>query len=64
MTPEQKRAITACIEAFHIPRDCLDFTLTIKTDRRFDYAVDAYGTRPFIGAHLEVDHAPASPPEA
>lgn len=58
MTPEQTKAITACIEAFNIPRDCEDFSLRI-----FRAPADIYGRSASIAAHLEVDHFSASPSE-
>ena len=59
MTEEQKAAVTACIEAFNIPRDCREFKLVLSTD----YAGISYGQHPRIVARLEVDHASISPAE-
>jgi hypothetical protein len=59
MTKEQKAAVKACIDAFDIPRDCRDFTLRIYTN----HEMTPYGSAPHIAAHLEVEHALASPAE-
>ena len=59
MTPEQKAAVSACIDAFSIPRDCKDFKLTLSIDHEHT----PYGQQGNIAAHLEVDHQIASPAE-
>lgn len=60
MTPEQTAAISACIEAFRIPRDCRNFKLVIETSDRH---VLNYGAPKHVCAFLEVDHYPARAPD-
>jgi hypothetical protein len=56
MTPEQKAAITACIEAFNIPRDRRDFRLVVSST---DDGI-GYGENKRIAVALEVEHQPIS----
>jgi len=57
MTTEQEAAITQCIEAFNIPRDCRNFVLRIYTTDAYTYP---YGSGKRVAADLTVDHAPVS----